>query len=105
MRASLAVAALITFVASSPAADPDWILHNGKIVTVDKQLSTHQAIALQGDRILRVGTNEDVLKTKGAATRLIDLQGKTVVPGLIDSHTHPSGASMIEFDHPIPEME
>src|SRR5438034_1104113 len=86
--------------ALSRAADADWILHHGKIVTVDKKFTTHEAIALQGDRILRVGTNDEVLKTKGAATRLVDLQGKTVIPGLIDSHTHPSGASMTEFDHP-----
>src|SRR4051794_29332498 len=52
---------LSMLVTTSPAraADADLILHNGKIVTVDRKFSIHQAIALRGDRILRVGTNEE----------------------------------------------
>src|SRR5262249_46003455 len=65
----------------------------------------NEAIAVEGDRIAKVGTNDDVLKSKGPKTKLLDLQGKTVIPGLIDSHTHPTGAAMTEFDHPIPVME
>jgi predicted amidohydrolase YtcJ len=87
------------------AADADLILHNGKIVSVDKKFTLHQAIAVQGDKILKVGSNEEVLKTKGARTELIDLGGKMVLPGLIDSHVHPTDACMHEFDHPIPAME
>jgi predicted amidohydrolase YtcJ len=87
------------------ADDADVILHNGKIVTVDKKFAIRQALALQGNRILRVGTNEEVLKTKGPHTEVHDLAGKTVLPGLIDSHVHPSDACMVEFDHPIPVME
>src|SRR5438045_234861 len=68
-------------------------------------LSTRQAIAIHGGRILRVGTNEEVLKTKSERTQLLDLQGTTVLPGLIDSHVHPTSACMTEFDHPVPEME
>src|SRR5947209_6905196 len=82
------------------AAEADLILHNGKVVTVDKKFSIHQAIAIAGERILLVGSNDDVLKTKGEHTRLLDLGGKTVLPGLIDSHVHPNGACMTEFDHP-----
>src|SRR4051794_1332249 len=92
-------------VSAARAADADLILHNGKVVTVDKKFTIHQAIAIQGDHILRVGGNDDVLKTKGKDTVVIDLQGKTVLPGLIDSHVHPTSACMHEFDHPIPEME
>jgi predicted amidohydrolase YtcJ len=87
------------------AAEADLILHHGKIITVDRQFTIHQALAIQGNRILRVGTNEDVLKTKGDRTQLLDLQGKIVLPGLIDSHVHPTSACMTEFDHPIPDME
>jgi hypothetical protein len=72
---------------------------------VDKTFSIHQALAVRGDRILKVGTNEDVLKTKGPRTQLVDLQGKVVLPGLIDSHVHPTGAALTEFDHPIPDFE
>jgi predicted amidohydrolase YtcJ len=84
---------------------PDLILHHGKIVTVDKHFSIHQAMAVREGRILRVGSNEEILKTKGPETKPIDLEGKTVLPGLIDSHVHPTGACMTEFDHPIPDME
>jgi len=85
--------------------EADRILHHGKIVTVDKSFSIGEAIALKGNQILRVGTNQDVLKSRGPQTEMIDLAGKTVLPGLIDSHVHPSDACMTEFDHPIPEME
>src|SRR6185437_10925258 len=65
----------------------------------------HAALAVRDGRILRVGSDEEVLKTKGPRTQLLDLAGKTVLPGLIDSHVHPTNACMVEFDHPIPEME
>jgi len=83
----------------------DLILHNGKIVTVDEQFSIGQAIAIHGERILRVGTNQDVLSTQGPDTEVVDLKGKMVMPGLIDSHVHPNWACMHEFDHQVPVME
>ena len=87
------------------AQSPDLILHHGKIVTVDAKFSIAQAVAVRDGRIVRVGSNHDVLGLKTAATRVVDLGGKPVLPGLIDSHVHPADASMIEFDHAIPEME
>ena len=87
------------------AQSPDLILHHGKIVTVDAKFSIAQAVAIRDGRIVKVGTNHDVLALKTTATRVVDLGGKPVLPGLIDSHVHPSDASMIEFDHGIPEME
>ena len=88
------------------AADhADLILHHGKIVTVDKKFSIHPALAIRGGQIVRIGSDAEVLKLKGPDTQLIDLEGKTVLPGLIDSHVHANGACMTEFDHPIPEME
>jgi predicted amidohydrolase YtcJ len=85
--------------------DADLIFHHGKIVTVDRRFSIGQAMAVKGDRLVRVGANEEVLRASGPKTTLIDLEGKMVLPGLIDSHTHPSDACMTEFDHPIPDME
>jgi predicted amidohydrolase YtcJ len=90
---------------ASVGAEADLILHHGKVVTVDRKFTIHQAVAVQGDHILRVGTDQEVLQTKGPGTRVIDLKGKMVLPGLIDSHVHPTSACMTEFDHPIPEME
>lgn len=91
--------------ASTSAQPPDLILHSGKIVTVDEKFSIAEAIAVRADRIVAVGKNEEVLKSKGEQTQVIDLAGKMVLPGLMDSHVHPSGAAMHEFDHAIPEME
>jgi predicted amidohydrolase YtcJ len=87
------------------AADADLILHGGKVVTVDPAFSIRQAIAVRDGVIERVGSNDEVLALRGPKTEVIDLGGKAVIPGLIDSHTHPTGASVIEFDHPIPPME
>jgi len=83
----------------------DLILHHGKIVTVNKHFSIHQALAIRMGRILRVGSDEEILQTKGQQTKLVDLKGKTLLPGLIDSHVHPTGASLTEYDHAVPEME
>lgn len=89
----------------SVRGQPDLILHNGKIVAVDEGFTIHEAMAVSGERITGVGKSEEVLKLKGADTKIIDLQKKTVLPGLIDSHTHPLGAALIEFDHELPTME
>ena len=90
---------------ASGADKADLILHNGKVVSVDAAFSVHQAMAVAGDRIVKLGKNDDILALRGEDTKVIDLAGKTVVPGLMDSHTHPGGAAMHEFDHEIPTME
>jgi len=87
------------------AGEPSLIFHHGKIVTVDDGFSIQQAIAIQNGRVLKVGDNESVLKLAGAGTKSVDLGGKMLLPGLIDSHSHGAAASMVEFDHPIPQME
>jgi predicted amidohydrolase YtcJ len=87
------------------AAEADLILHGGKVATVDSRFSIHEAVAIQDGRILEVGRDRAVLKHKGSRTAMVNLEGRLVVPGLMDSHTHPTEASLTEFDHPIPEME
>ncbi len=96
---------LAASVLLSAAEPPDLILRNAKVVTVDARFSLAQAVAVRGDKIVAVGSNADLAKLAGPQTRIQDLQGRMVIPGLMDSHTHPSGASMYEFDHPMPEME
>ena len=71
-----------------PAAAQDIILFNGKIVTVDDRFTIAQAVAVKGQRIVAVGKNADVLKLKEAGTKVIDLERRTVIPGLIDNHAH-----------------
>src|SRR5688572_26447467 len=66
----------------------DLILVNGKVVTVDDRFSIAQALAIKGTRIVGVGGNDEIRGRAGAGTRVIDLQGRTVIPGLIDNHAH-----------------
>ncbi len=86
-------------------AGADLILHGGKVVAVDEKFSIHQAIAISEGRILAIGTDAEVAKLKGPRTEMLNLAGRMVIPGLMDSHTHPAGASLTEFDHPVPAME
>lgn len=66
----------------------DSVYYNGKVITVDEQFSIRQAIAVAGERILATGSDAEMLALAGSDTRRIDLRGKTVVPGLIDTHAH-----------------
>jgi predicted amidohydrolase YtcJ len=95
------------FVGDAPAKDDeaDAIFHHGKVVTVDRNFAIQEAIAVKDGRILLVGANHEVLKLRGARTRVVDLAGRMAIPGLMDSHSHATGAAMTEFDHPIPVME
>jgi hypothetical protein len=102
MRISVLALFLATVAYSQQA---DLILHHGKIVTVDPQFRIVDAIAIRGDRILGVGTREELAKFAGPNTRQVDLNGKTVLPGLMDSHSHAFDASLYEFDHEVPDME
>ena len=72
--------------AAAPVAD--IILTNGKIITVDSQFRIAQAVAVRGDRIMAVGTNQEITRLAGPSTRRIDLRGRSMVPGLIDNHAH-----------------
>jgi predicted amidohydrolase YtcJ len=87
------------------AADADLILHNGKIVTVDPAFSIRQAVAVKDGRILAVGSDRDVLREKGARTRVIDLAGKTVLPGMIDAHVHVEGSALSEYRGKLPVFD
>ncbi len=69
-------------------ATADTILLNGRITTNDRSNPEAQAVAISGERILAVGRNEDVLPLAGTSTKQIDLAGRRVIPGLIDSHMH-----------------
>ena len=70
---------------------PDLIMTNGNIITVDDDFSIAEAVAIKGDRIVGVGTEADIKKIAGKETRIMDLQGATVLPGINDAHCHLSG--------------
>lgn len=71
--------------------EAELILFNGNVVTVDDQRPHVQAVAIIGDEIFRTGTDAEILKFRSDRTRVIDLHGKTVVPGFIESHAHLTG--------------
>jgi predicted amidohydrolase YtcJ len=74
---------------SARAAEPaDTILLNGKIATADDRFAFVQAVAIRGQRIVAAGSNADVLEHQGRATQMFDLKKRTVIPGLIDNHSH-----------------
>ncbi len=105
IRLCSAILSLIIMRSTADAQPPNLIVHNGKIATVDDKFTLVEAIAVRGERIVAVGTNADLLKLAGPATKLLDVGGKTVIPGLCDSHVHATGAALYEYDHPIPEMD
>jgi predicted amidohydrolase YtcJ len=79
------------WLAAAPVAaagDADMILVNGRIATVDDRGSMVEALAIKGQRIIATGSTTAIRGRAGSATKVIDLGGKTVIPGLIDNHAH-----------------
>lgn len=83
---------LLAFIAAVAAAQtPDAVYFNGKIVTVDPRFSIAEALAIGHGRFIAVGKSGAIQRLAGPSTRIIDLHGKTVVPGFADSHLHSAG--------------
>jgi predicted amidohydrolase YtcJ len=101
MTVSLAASA-----APAGAGAPDTILFNGKIFTSAQSQLYVQALAVQGDRIEAVGDSEQIKRLAGPRTKLIDLDGRTVIPGLNDAHNHlgisPAGTVRLHFGNGDP---
>lgn len=70
--------------------EPDLLLYNGNLITVDASNPRAQAVAIAGGRFLAVGSNDEIRNLATARTKIIDLGQKTVLPGFIDAHTHPA---------------
>ena len=85
---AMTLAAPVAASWAQTAPPPDTVLVNGKIVTVDDMFSIAQAVAIRGERVVAVGDTAKVRGMAGPNTRVVDLGGKTVIPGLIDSHAH-----------------
>src|SRR5574339_1299718 len=101
----LATTVVVTAGYQRQEPPPRQIFHHGKILTVEPQFHIVEAMAIRDGRILATGTTADIVKLAGQGTQQVDLGGKTVLPGLIDSHVHAPAASMYEFEQPVPDME
>jgi predicted amidohydrolase YtcJ len=102
------LAVLACNVEITPADDKvepaDVVIYHAQVLTVDAKFTVAEAIAIKGERIVAVGEDEDVLKYAGKKTKVIDANGRTVMPGLYDSHTHPTGAATSELAEPLPNL-
>ena len=89
-RRSFTLAFLSVLLAScGPEGDGvDLVLHNGTVVTVDSDMPEAQAIAIDGDTIVAVGSNDDIQEFIGRMTQVIDLQGRLAIPGFVEGHGH-----------------
>lgn len=88
-RTAAVILALLSLGQAAP--EPELILHGGRIVTVDQGFSIAEAVAVLNGRFVGVGLNDAILRLRGRTTRVIDLEGRTVVPGLVDNHLHGAG--------------
>jgi predicted amidohydrolase YtcJ len=92
VRASLAAAILSLLACASAAEEPpaaaDLIVHDARVTTLDDSRPEASAFALRGEEFVSVGDEAQVMKLRGARTRVIDAGGRRVIPGLNDSHLH-----------------
>jgi predicted amidohydrolase YtcJ len=86
----LTIVAIFSFAAAQDPHQPaaDLIITNAKVWTVDKSQPAAQAVAVLGERIVAVGSNADVNSWRGPQSRVIDAQGKLLLPGFNDAHVH-----------------
>src|SRR6185369_8141855 len=91
MRSVGIVAAVLALAAQQTTPPPEMMLVNGHIVTVDQGFTIAEAVAIAGGRFTAVGTSAAIRRTAGPNTTVIDLRGRTVIPGLADDHLHDAG--------------
>ena len=95
----------LTVVALAAAEMPaDIAVVHGKVVTIDKSFSIAQAVAIRDGKIVAVGSDDDIRKHIGEGTRVIDARGRVVVPGLLETHVHATGAARGEVDQPFVQL-
>ena len=84
-----AIAAQPRILPRPPA--PDVVFYNANVITVDPSFLVAEAVAIAGDRFMAVGTSDQMKAIAGPSTKLVDLKGQTVIPGLMDNHLHGAG--------------
>jgi predicted amidohydrolase YtcJ len=94
LLAGAAIAVAIGCRGPAPEQTADTIYSGGNIITINDAAPSAEALAVKDGRILAVGAKAEVLKSKGAATKLVDLGGKTLIPGFVDGHSHFGGVGI-----------
>jgi predicted amidohydrolase YtcJ len=90
--------------AAAETEPADVIVHHARVVTVDDKFRIAEALAIRGGRIQAVGEDGPILKLRGPNTQVIDAGGRTLLPGLYDSHVHPLSAATSELAAPLPAL-
>jgi predicted amidohydrolase YtcJ len=94
----VAIVSAFEFSPSAPKVPPaDLVFKNGNIYTANERQPSAEAVAVKGDRIVFVGSNRDAQKYVGKNTRVVDLHGRTMLPGMTDAHHHLSGVGFREM--------
>jgi len=92
-----AAACALAFASTGALAQTaDLVLTGGKVVTVDGQDRIVTAVAVTGNKIVAVGSDAEIAKFRGPNTRVVELKGRTMLPGFIDSHSHVAGMANVE---------
>jgi predicted amidohydrolase YtcJ len=91
-------------LACNSSRHADMILINGMIITVDRNFTIAEAVAIEKGNITAVGSNAEIRKLADRKTMVVDLRGKAVIPGLMDAHLHPESASLSELNGEIPDL-
>jgi hypothetical protein len=97
LAAALAAPIGSASASAAPSRTADTVLVHGRVITVDPEDHVVQALAIRGGRIIRVGTDREVLRLVGPRTRVIDLRGRAATPGLIDAHAHVVETGLIDL--------
>ena len=101
--AAVLALAVVPFV-SAADAPADLVIFNGKILTLDANSTRASAVAIKDGIFVAVGSDADIRKRVGPQTRTIDARGKSVIPGIIESHVHATGASRGEANQPFKQL-
>ena len=94
LMAGLIASILMGCTQPNPTVEATSIYHNGQVVSVEGSIGTVEAIAIKDGRIIALGSNAEIKKYSGTSTKLINLQGKTLLPGFVDAHSHLSGVAI-----------
>jgi len=105
MKLAGGVLAIAWWAMQSATPQADLVLLNGRVLTVDDRFRVAAALAVRDGRFVAIGSNEDVRPHIGAATRVIDGRGRTVVPGLIDTHVHALDVAEAEVAQPFQNLQ